>query len=167
LEKRRSRVDDITVIKLNILRQETWRYPARTLTRGPEKVVVEAFFNRPDTPFHGLILGEGDRFVEGYFTRRWYNIFEIHDREDDHLKGWYCNIAMPAEMDEATISYVDLALDLLVFPDGKSRVLDEDEFELLALDDEITRQARSALIELQRLVSAGRLSPWLDCEGVG
>ena len=29
------------------------------------------------------------------------------------------------------IRYVDLALDLLVFPDGRQLVLDEDEFEAL------------------------------------
>ena len=44
-------------------------------------------------------LRRGDRFIETYYTDRWYNIFEIHAREDDRLKGWYCNIAKPAVME--------------------------------------------------------------------
>ncbi len=83
----------------------------------------------------GTIIRTGDRFIETYFTERWYNVFEIHDREDDRLKGWYCNIGRPAVMEsENTISYVDLALDLWVAPDGSQTVLDEDEFDALDLD---------------------------------
>ena len=83
---------------------------------------------------------------------RWYNILEIHDREDDRLKGWYCNIGKPAVMEAGNkISYVDLALDLWVAPDGTQTVLDEDEFAALDLDDETRSKARAALAELQAL----------------
>ena len=49
------------------------------------------------------------------------------------LRGWYCNIGKPALLDGDCLSYVDLALDLLVFPDGRQFVLDEDEFLRLDL----------------------------------
>ena len=86
----------ITIIKLNLARQETFRYGGEVLEWRPDGVLLEAFFNRPDLPFHGLVMGQGDRFVEGYYTHRWYNIFEMHARQDDHLKGWYCNVTRPA-----------------------------------------------------------------------
>ena len=97
-------------------------------------------------------LRRGDRFIETFYLDRWYNILEIHDREDDQLKGWYCNIGKPA-MKEAgnEISYVDLALDLWVAPDGTQTVLDEDEFNALDLDAETRSKARAALAELQSL----------------
>ena len=95
---------------------------------------------------------QGDRFIETYYTDRWYNIFEVHDREDDRLKGWYCNIAKPAVMEAGErISYVDLALDLWVAPDGTQTVLDEDEFAALALDAETRSKALRGLEELQAL----------------
>jgi len=47
------------------------------------------------------------------------------------------------------ISYVDLALDLWVAPDGTQTVLDENEFAALNLDTETRYQARAALEELQ------------------
>lgn len=96
-------------------------------------------------------LSAGDRFVETYYTNRWYNMFEIHAREDDHLRGWYCNISHPAEIDGNTLSYIDLALDLLVFPDGRQVVLDEDEFADLEISPKIRGQARQALTELQAM----------------
>lgn len=142
---------DLWVIKRNVEGEETWRYPARVLHRKPGAVLIEAYFNRPDTPFHGILLGQGDRFLEAYYSDRWYNLFEIHDRLDDSLKGWYCNVTLPAEIGEPTISYIDLALDLLVYPDGKQLVLDEDEFAELAITPQVRCQAQDALQALRGL----------------
>ncbi len=141
--------EKIEVIKLNVQREETWRYTGQVIDRRPNAVLLEAFFNRDDTPFHGILLGRGDRFVEIFYTDRWYNIFEIHDRSDDLLKGWYCNICLPAALSGEQVSYVDLALDLLVYPDGRQLVLDEDEFSLLPIDGTTRVQAQAALAALQ------------------
>ena len=143
--------DDIIVIKKNVEGQETWRYSGRVLERKANWLRLEAFFNRPDTPFHGVLLANGDRFIETYYTDRWYNIFEIHDRRTDELKGWYCNVTRPAVIEPGQLSYVDLALDLLVYPDKRMLVLDEDEFARLPLDESTIRQARSSLDELIQL----------------
>jgi uncharacterized protein len=144
---------DLVVRKLNLQREETWRYAGRVISSRPNAVIIEAFFNRADLPFHGIVFGRGDRFVEIYYTDRWYNIFEIHDRQDDHVKGWYCNITLPAEIRSDQIDYVDLALDLLVYPDGRQLVLDEDEFLELKLSLELETQARAALAALQQVMA--------------
>lgn len=144
----------LTIIKRSPDGTEVMRYPGRVLRRDAHTIVVEARFNRPDLPFLGTVLRLGDRFVETYFTERWYNLFEIHDLGDERLKGWYCNIARPAELDEeGNLCYVDLALDLWVAPDGKQTVLDEDEFAALNLDADTRSRARAALAELQQLFS--------------
>jgi predicted RNA-binding protein associated with RNAse of E/G family len=145
----------VTVIKKNTLGQETWRYDGVVLRQQDHTIVIEAHFNRPDTPFHGILLKNGDRFIETYFTDRWYNIMEIHDRQDDTLKGWYCNVTYPAQVEPGIVSYVDLALDLLVYPNGEQLVLDEDEFAELDLSDQDQALARAALAELQKLNLAG------------
>ncbi len=69
------------------------------------------------------------------------------------IKGWYCNVCYPPEIVDGEIRYVDLALDLLVYPDGTQQVLDEDEFESLNLPPEVEEQALRALEELKRLVN--------------
>lgn len=142
---------EVLVLKLDPSGKETWRYKGEILERTPKSVLIEAFFNRDDLPFHGIVLGRGDRFLEKYFSDRWFNIFEIHDRADDHVKGWYCNLTRPAVITDDQISYMDLALDLLVYPDGKQLVLDQEEFAALHLPETERKQVNSALRELQRL----------------
>jgi protein associated with RNAse G/E len=139
----------VTVIKLDIHGQETWRYRGEVLEYYPDQVILEAFFDRRDMDLHGMPLLKGDRFVETYYQQRWYNIFEIHDRLDDHLRGWYCNVTYPPTIGQNVIQYIDLALDLLVFPDGRQIVLDEDEFESLELSPDDRKNARQALDELR------------------
>ena len=115
-------------------------------------IVLEARFNRADLPFMETILRKGDRFIEVYYTDRWYNIYQIHDRDDDQIKGWYCNIGRPAVLEsEDRISYNDLALDLWVAPDGNQTVLDEREFMSLPLDEGTRNKCTSALEELKKV----------------
>jgi len=150
----------ITVVKRDLSGEEIWHYTGKLLQRESSRIVLEALFRRADFPLMGIVLRAGDRFIETYFTDRWYNLFEIHDRDDDRLKGWYCNIAKPAVLEaEDRLSYVDLALDLWVAVDGTQTVLDEDEFAALALDAETRSRARAALEELQKLFSKGQPSP--------
>jgi hypothetical protein len=140
----------ITVLKKNLAGEVTWQYDGVVLRREPNLVVLEAFFNRPDTPFMDVVLKENDRFVETFYSDRWYNIFEIYDRDDGKLKGWYCNVGMPTVIEDGIVSYVDLALDLWVSADGRQTVLDEDEFAELALDGDVRDGALKGLEELKR-----------------
>jgi uncharacterized protein len=138
----------IRVQKLNLQGQVTWQYEGHVLRQEATTVVLEAYFNRPDLAFQDVVFKEHDRFVETFYTDRMYNIFEIHDRDDGRLKGWYCNIGRPAVLSDGAVSYVDLALDLWVSADGKQSVLDRDEFEGLELDAEERKRALAALGEL-------------------
>jgi protein associated with RNAse G/E len=139
----------ITVVKLDISGKETWRYQGRILLQQGSRLVLEAYFDREDMLFHGMSLCKGDRFVETYYTDRWYNIYEIHSRADDSLRGWYCNVSFPARLDGDKLFFTDLALDLLVFPDGRHIILDQDEFYRLNLAPQVREQALAALKELQ------------------
>jgi uncharacterized protein len=141
---------DITVMKRNLAGEVIWQYEGSILKREPDLVVLEASFNRDDMPFMGVILKRGDRFVETFYSDRWYNVFEIYDRDDGKFKGWYCNIGYPAVIEKTTVSYIDLALDLWVAVDGAQTVLDEDEFLGLSMDVITRVQAVSALEELKQ-----------------
>lgn len=137
------------ILKKNLTDEVTWQYDSKVLRRDVNSITVEAFFNRDDMPFQGIVLKRNDRFVETFFTDKWYNIFEIYDRDDGKLKGWYCNITKPAVIQDGSVSYVDLALDLWVSADGARKILDEDELEELGLDDELKQKAFAGLQELK------------------
>jgi hypothetical protein len=139
----------ITVIKQDANGVETWRYEGKELLRDKNIVMVEALFNRDDTSLLDIVIKRNDRFLEAFFNDRWYNIFEIRDRDDNSLKGWYCDICKPAVITDHQISYADLALDLWVFPDGRKQVLDEDQFNHLDLDDKLRNHALVSLQDLK------------------
>jgi len=143
-------ITDITVLKRNLAGEVTWQYKGHVLKRETNCVVLEAFFNREDMPFMDVVLKRGDRFVEKFYTDRWYNIFEIYDHDDGKFKGWYCNVGYPAILESDTVSYIDLALDLWIAADGTQTVLDEDEFLELSMDVMTRAQAISALDELKQ-----------------
>lgn len=151
--------NEFYIIKRNHQGEEVWRYSAKMISRSAHQIIIEAQFNRTDLAFNGVLLKQNDRFVEAYFDDRWYNIYEIHDRNDDSLKAWYCNISRPAIFLDDTISFDDLALDLLVFPDGQHLVLDEEEFETLQLDAKTRHYCWRAMDELIGLAEDMRLSP--------
>jgi protein associated with RNAse G/E len=141
----------VKVQKKNPAGEVTYQYDGVLLSRDHHSIVLEAFFDRADMEFMNVVFKTGDRFVEYYYTDRWYNIFVIHDRDDRNIKGWYCNIGMPAVFEDGVVSYVDLALDLWVSVDGHQTVLDEDEFERLDLDEDLQRQAQKGLQDLKEL----------------
>lgn len=146
----------VTVRKLAPDGRELWRWSGEVRARGDGWARIDAPFSGNDRDLGYLRLRQGDRFVEWYYADRWYNIFEIHDVDDDRLKGWYCNIARPAEFGEGEIAHADLALDLFVYPDGRILLQDEDEFEALALGDADRRAALDAVAQLRVEVEARR-----------
>jgi protein associated with RNAse G/E len=141
----------IKVQKKNPAGEITYQYEGVLLKRDENSITLEALFDRDDMPFMDIVLKKGDRFVEHYYTDHWYNIFAVYDRDSGKLKGWYCNIGEPAIIEDSMVSYVDLALDLWVSESGKQTVLDEDEFEKLDLNEELSAGALNALNELKLL----------------
>jgi hypothetical protein len=146
----------LKVQKKNPAGEVIYEYEGTLLNRDETSVKLEALFDRADMPFMDVVFKTGDRFVEYYFTDRWYNIFIIHDRATDQIKGWYCNIGKPAVIEDGLVSYVDLALDLWVSADGRQTVLDEDEFEALKLSEELRAGALQGLEELKQLFLNGK-----------
>lgn len=147
----------ITVYKLDHLGREVWQYPARVLERGPGYIRLEAFFNRDDMDLEYAIFKRGDRFIETFYENRWFNVFAIYDRDDSALKGWYCNISRPAEINETAVRCDDLALDLWVSANGETMVLDQEEFDALPLGEAERRAVQNALAYLLTETKNGRL----------
>lgn len=147
---------EILVRKLNLAGEQVFTYSGEVVYRTPTSVVVQAVFSRYDRLELGYAVFErGDRFVEYFYSDRWYNAFEVHTASGDRLKGWYCNITRPALIGEAAVSSVDLALDVWVQPDGTIQVLDQDEFAAQPLSAEEAASARAAVDEIRRLVREG------------
>lgn len=149
----------VTVYKRNHLGEAVWEYDGELVARGDTWMCIEAYFMREDFETEYVTYRKGDRFTEWYYSDRWYNIFRLEDVETKQLKGWYCNLVRPAEFTENTIAGDDLALDVFILPDGEMIILDEDEFDELALSAEDQAQVWAAVDALRGLV-ARRESPF-------
>ena len=143
----------ITVHKLDETGREVWHYDGVVINRTPTSLTLEARFDRQDLEFQGVLLRRGDRFVETYYRDRWYNVFAIYDVDDDHHKCWYCNIARPARIEANHIYAEDLALDLIITPDGEQIVVDEEEFAMLEMPPEDRQWALEAMEHLQTMAA--------------
>ncbi len=92
-----------------------------------------------------------------FWRERWYNVFKnLHD--DGSVRNFYCNVAMPISLEDHTIKFVDLDLDVQIFPDGSHRLLDRDEFELHSVQfgypDWLQKRAEQAVVEILALFEA-------------
>jgi len=148
----------ITVRKLNYEGRETWRWSGKLVARADSEMVIDAFFNAPPRDLGYMKLETTDLFHEHYYSDRWFNVFQVFGA-DGTLKGWYCNISKPARFLEDEIAFVDMVLDVFVYPDGRTLVLDEDEFNQKRqsiYSPEDARSAEEAVAELLEMVRSRR-----------
>lgn len=144
----------VTVIKLGPQGAEKIRYPAEVATRLEHGVVLDAYWNHARKDLGYTTFEPGDHFIEYFYNDRWFNIFAI-STADGQRKGWYCNVAAPAQIDAERVEQIDLLLDVWVTPAGQSLILDEDEFAAdLTLTTEQRYGARQGLHDLLALIAA-------------
>ncbi len=144
----------ITVSKLNPRGEKTIQYQGEVLKRLADGIIIQAYWKQTPKDLGYVCFEPGDLFIEYYYSNRWFNIFEISDPLNKR-KGWYCNIAEPADIHEDKILQKDLLLDVWVDPWGKPLILDEDEFEANTMLDDRQRQgARQGLSDLLQIITS-------------
>lgn len=139
-------------------KRSTITYHADILHHDAESVVVRALWTRPAVDLGYVQVAAGDVLDEHFYTNRWYNIFAWYSAAGA-LRGWYCNVTLPATVSARGVVSVDLELDLFVSADRRVLTrLDIDEFESrgYALNDpHVYQQGYAALAELEALATAG------------
>lgn len=143
----------ITVVKMNIQRQVKLRYDAEVIERRPRGMIVSSAWTLPARDLGCTQFETGDRFTEYYYTDRWFDIQEVVS-VNGRRKGWYCDIAEPAVIENNQILLVDLELDVWVRAEGTPFLLDEDEFEASALSDAQRIAARRGVQALLEMLEA-------------
>jgi len=156
----------ITVVKQNPLGEAKVQYQGEIVERTSHKVIIQAYWSRTTKNLGYTSFEPGDRFIEYYYTNRWFNIFDIAST-DGERKGWYCNIAEPAVIFDNRIEQVDLLLDVWVTPKGETLILDEDEFASdTTLNEEQRKGARQGLRDLLEMIAA-RQETFANIEHIG
>lgn len=134
------------------------RYQATVLARDAQSVTVQAEWRLGRVDLGLFSIEPGDVMIETFYTNRWYNIFRAQ-RPDGVTRGWYCNLARPARIDDDVIETEDLEIDVIVSADRQCvEITDLAEYEArgLALAEPDTDAAlRAAIAELRDLIVRG------------
>ena len=105
-------------------------------------------------------IKRGTISYEYYWLDRWFNVFRFHEPTGE-LRNYYCNVNMPPTFAGGILEYVDLDLDLLIWPDLTYLVLDREEFESNAerfgYPASLRSNAESALADLIRMAESRTL----------
>ena len=82
--------DHMTVRKLNFAGETELTWTGKLREHTADWLQIEAHFDLyPYIDLGYAVFERGDRFVEWFFTKNWYSIYQIHSNIDDYLKGWY------------------------------------------------------------------------------
>ena len=139
----------LTIFKQNHLGEPVFSWKGELLAESPFSRLVSARFSVVDAKaVDKVTFRKGDLMLEQYYTDRWYNLFEVHHGSTNQVKCWYINLCKPAQFSADSITWQDLALDLVVYPNGEYRLLDEDEFENLRLEPEVRKRCLETVQEL-------------------
>lgn len=100
-------------------------YDCRLLEYSPNRVVL--FFPLPeDRLVDEVNLRKGDYTIAYYWNDRGYNAYHWVTPEGKTL-AYYFNMAENTQIGPSGLSWRDMVVDVICYPDGKSKVLDLDE----------------------------------------
>lgn len=137
--------------------KKSWKC-RRLDVEGSTLILVGEFSENVNHNELGLISA-GTLSYEYFFPDRWYNIFRFEEPSGT-LRNWYCNITMLPEIADHTVNYIDLDIDVLIWPDGSFKILDIEEYEENArkhdLSDDAREQVSLALTEILAVFRAGQ-----------
>ncbi len=123
---------------------------------GSLLIFAGEFDSDVDHPDLGFIP-RGTISHEYYWLDRWYNIFRFLE-SDGSLRNYYCNVSMPSRFQNGVLEYIDLDIDVVVWPDGRHVVLDMNEFaenvDQLSYPANVCSNALEGLTELIDLVAS-------------
>jgi predicted RNA-binding protein associated with RNAse of E/G family len=104
------------------------RYTGRIVDTGQPApwLAVQCAWVLPTVESDGLLLIPGDVLIEFFSPEHPFNVFRVH-APDGALRGWYANVTYPTVVQDGTLAWHDLWLDLIVRADGSFVVRDQDE----------------------------------------
>jgi len=142
--------------------------PMRVISDSPGRTVL---YLAPDTPFKGGRTPAGDKvrdfssWVSKDLVWAGGSLIRLAEREAWHCVdvefdaagefiGWYVNFQEPVRRAGSRFDTVDLVLDLVVAPDRRWRLKDEEDFQRAVSDGHLTAGTESRVrAEAERMIA--------------
>lgn len=118
----------IVVRSLNFDRSLRRSWKCELVGRTDEMLTLVGIFDREVIHPDLGVIQLGTRSTEYFWFDRWYNVFRF-DEPNGEFRNFYCNINLPPTLENGVLEYVDLDIDVVLWPNGSHDVLDWNEFE--------------------------------------
>lgn len=118
--------EPVQIVKVSPVGKPPVRYEGRIIPAPAGWIAARADWVHGEMDLGYLHFKNGDYLDEYFALDEPYNAFALY-RANDEFVGWYCNITHPTTVENGEIHWHDLFLDVIVYPDGRTLVLDEDE----------------------------------------
>jgi protein associated with RNAse G/E len=106
--------------------KRSWK--CELIERSGDMLTFVGVFDR-DVEHEDLgFIRNGTVSYEFYGLNNWFNVFRFHE-PDGTFRNFYCNINMPPTFAGGVLDYVDLDIDVVVWPDSRYEILDREDFE--------------------------------------
>jgi hypothetical protein len=103
------------------------RYQCELIRKEPDAVVLRYISDRSfQSSELGISFPPGCITIAFYWQSRPYVFWGIYSPQKQ-LLGYLAHICKEMRIDENSVSYLDMLLDIWFFPDGRRVILDEDE----------------------------------------
>lgn len=130
-------------------------WSARLLDRSEDLLLLQGQFDSEINHEHLGVIRRGTFSREYYWLDRWYCVFAFYE-PGGGFRNFYLNVNTPPLVGSDVLEYIDLDIDVIVWPDHSFEVLDLEEFERnsvrMGYDIEIRKKARDALDRIIALI---------------
>ena len=130
--------------------KETQRFLCNVLHREANYLVV-SFHSEKEGTIKDIVIPSGSTTIAHYWTDRGYVVWRMYGPERLPI-GSLFHIVKNVIIARKHVRYLDLIVDIWIAPDGKLRVLDEDELEvckkagLMSIEEERWIEKQKTLI---------------------
>ena len=145
----------IEIVKISPVGKQPVRYNGELIESPPGWIAARANWVHGEMDLGYMAFMPGDYLDEYFALEQPFNAMALY-RSDHTLVAWYCNVTLPTVVENGAIHWHDLFVDVIVYPDWTTLVLDEDELEesgLLDSDPELHSMILAGRDELLRLAT--------------
>ncbi len=143
-------------------------FPGTLRKATPTSLMIESpiAVTSPRRVLGEVVADSGFLAIWFIYRHKWYDVGKFYDRARSWI-GYHCDIIRPVnrllKTPARTVMITDLFLDLWITPQGRTVVLDEEEFENGLrrgyISNALADQARKEMNSLIHMVNAGRFPP--------
>ncbi|MER3631962.1 MAG: hypothetical protein C4325_07220 [Blastocatellia bacterium] len=121
----------------------------------PTQLMCYGYFEKPINHKSLGKISSGTLSLESFWADRFFNLSAFFDT-CGKFRNLYFNICLPPKISPSVVDFIDLDVDLIVWPDGLIEIVDFDEFRInstrFSYPPELEIKVYAAILEVAALL---------------